>query len=79
VADHAVELPTTVSSRFIARLDFGELARWGHVIPGALALALLVLGVLANDANYPLAVDHLALVANWFYGCTNLHNNSFDF
>ena len=58
---------TAVSSGFIARLDFGELAQWGHKYQALLALALLVLGILANYANDPLAVNHLALVANWFY------------
>jgi hypothetical protein len=29
-ADLAVDCLTAVSSGFIARLDFGELARWGH-------------------------------------------------
>jgi hypothetical protein len=54
-----------VSSGFIARLDFGELARWGHVYSrAALALALLVLGVLADNANDAAAMDHLALVAD---------------
>ena len=67
VADLAVELPAAVSSGFIARLNFGELARWGHEIPGILALALFVLGILANHANDPLAMDHLALITNWFY------------
>jgi hypothetical protein len=38
-----------------------------------LALPLLVLGILANDANHALAMNHLALVTNWLYGCTNLH------
>jgi hypothetical protein len=68
MADRVVELPATVSSGFIARLNFGELARWGHADTRLLlALALLVLGVLANHANDPLAVDDLALVANRFY------------
>jgi hypothetical protein len=58
---------TTVSSGFIARLDFGELAQWGRYYQTLLALALLVLRVLTDHANDPLAVDHLALVANWFY------------
>ena len=59
---------TAVSSGFIARLDFGELAQWGRKIPGLLlSLALLVLRVLTDHANNPLAVDHLALIANWFY------------
>jgi hypothetical protein len=58
---------TAVSSGFIARLDFGELAQWGRYFQARLALALLVLRVLTDHANDPLAVDHLALVANWFY------------
>jgi hypothetical protein len=33
-ADLAVELPAAVSSGFIARLDFGELAQRGHVYTG---------------------------------------------
>ena len=56
-----------VSSGFIARLNIGELAQWGHMDQGFLALSLLVLRVLTNHADDPLAVDHLALVANWFY------------
>jgi hypothetical protein len=76
-----------VSSGFIARLDFGELARWGrmgeaeirgarfenreirisHLAPRFLALALLVLGVLADDANDTATVNHLALVADLLY------------
>jgi hypothetical protein len=58
---------TAVSSGFIARLNFGELARWGRVDAGRLALALLVLGVLTDDANDTLAVNYLALVADNFY------------
>jgi hypothetical protein len=64
---------TAVSSGFIARLDFGELARWGRKNRVELTLALLVLGVLADDANDTLAMDHLALVADRFYGRTDLH------
>ena len=62
-----------VSSGFIARLDFGELARWGRRSraqgsgPRDLALALLVLGVFADDADDTLAMDNLALVADRFY------------
>jgi hypothetical protein len=41
--------------------------------PGRLALALLVLGILANDTHHATAVDHLALVTNLLYGSTNLH------
>jgi hypothetical protein len=57
------------SSGFIARLDFGELARWGRVDSGLseLALALLVLRVLANHANNTATVNHLALVADRLY------------
>jgi hypothetical protein len=77
-----------VSSGFIARLDFGELARWGRKCRyemrdtrlsnlvsrfSYLALALLVLGVFADDANDAAAVDDLALVADRFYGCSDLH------
>jgi hypothetical protein len=40
---------------------------------GQLTLALLVLGVLADDANDTLAMNDLALVADRFYGCTDLH------
>jgi hypothetical protein len=39
-----------------------------------LTLALLVAGVLADDAHDALAPDHLALVANDFDGRTNLHD-----
>jgi hypothetical protein len=68
-----------VSSGFIARLDFGELARWGRVYQGPrikkqkrsaflfLTLALLVLGVFADNANDAAAVNHLALVADRLY------------
>ena len=41
--------------------------------PGQLALALLVLGILADDTHHATAVDHLALVTNLLYGSTNLH------
>jgi hypothetical protein len=41
--------------------------------PGQLALALLVLGILADDTHHAAAVDHLALVTNLLYGSTNLH------
>jgi len=59
---------TAVSSGFIARLDFGELARWGRFFyQSKLALALLVLGVLADDANDTLAMNDLALVADRLY------------
>jgi hypothetical protein len=58
---------TAVSSGFIARLDFGELAQWGRNFQARLALALLMLRVLTDHANDPFAMDHLALVANWFY------------
>jgi hypothetical protein len=37
------------------------------LLAASLTLALLVLGVLANDANDALAVDYLALVADRFY------------
>ena len=43
------------------------------MMQGDLALALLVLGVLADDANDPLAVDDLAFVTDWFYGGTDFH------
>jgi hypothetical protein len=75
-----------VSSGFIARLDFGELARWGREkqglgiraqglipVPSPLPLTLLVLGILADDANDTTTMDHLALVADRLYGCTDLH------
>jgi hypothetical protein len=59
---------TAVSSGFIARLNFGELARWGRFFyQSKLALTLLVLGVLADDANDTLAVNDLALVADRLY------------
>jgi hypothetical protein len=65
-----------VSSGFIARLDFGELARWGRIEwVSELALTLLVLGVLADDANDTATVNHLALVADRLYRCTDLHGN----
>jgi hypothetical protein len=41
---------------------------------GCLALALFVLGVLADNANHAAAVDDFALVANLLYGRTDLHN-----
>jgi hypothetical protein len=70
-----------VSSGFNARLDFGELARKGRCCYGlknkskrskhfayfSLSLALLVLGVLANNANDAAAVDYLALVTDLLY------------
>ena len=40
-----------------------------------LSLTLLVLGVLADDANDTATVNHLALVADRLYGCTDLHGN----
>jgi hypothetical protein len=59
---------TAVSSGFIARLDIGELARWGHIDQGAwLALTLLVLRVLTDHTNHTATVNHLALVADLFY------------
>jgi hypothetical protein len=69
------EADGSVSSGFNARLDFGELARWGRNArvlgpefrAQKLSLALLVLGVLADDANHATAMDHLALVANLLY------------
>jgi hypothetical protein len=83
----------SASSGFIARLDFGELARWGRMEEqiresrceirialteiralsflesrlSNLALTLLVLGVLADDANDTATVNHLALVADRLY------------
>jgi len=61
-----------VSAGFNARLDFGELALRGRVeeagsLPVELSLTLLVLGVLADNANDAAAVDHLALVADLLY------------
>jgi hypothetical protein len=54
-----------VSSGFNARLDFSELARRGRCCEcQELTLALLVLGVLADDANDTAAVNHLALVTD---------------
>jgi len=53
----------TTSAGFNARLDFGELALRGRE-RGSLALTLLVLGVLADDANDSTTVDHLALVTD---------------
>ncbi len=38
-----------------------------------LTLPLLVLGVFANHANYALALDNFAFVADPLYGRTNLH------
>jgi hypothetical protein len=76
---------TAVSSGFIARLDIGELAQWGHICRDtrkteaktscclSLALALLVLRILTNHANHTATVNHLALVADLLYGRTNLH------
>jgi hypothetical protein len=59
-------LRALVSSGFNARLDFGELARWGRDCR-ELTLALLVLGVFADDADDTLAMNDLALVADRFY------------
>jgi hypothetical protein len=42
------------------------------VLPG-LSLALLVLGVFANDGDPPFAADDLALVADFLYGCSDFH------
>ncbi len=57
-----------VSRGFNARLDFGELARGGRCYGvSELTLALLVLGVLADDANDTATVNHLALVADLLY------------
>jgi hypothetical protein len=44
--------------------------------PGQLALALLMLGVLADDTHHTTAVNDLALVTNLLYGCSDLHSNS---
>jgi len=41
---------------------------------GILALALFVLGVLADNANDAAAVDHFALIADLLYGRADLHN-----
>ena len=52
---------------FIARLDFGELARRGHIDQGqerSLSLALFVLRVLADHANHSATMNHLTLVAD---------------
>jgi hypothetical protein len=38
-----------------------------------LPLTLLVLGVLADNANDTATVNHLALIADRLYGCTDLH------
>jgi hypothetical protein len=35
-----------------------------------------MLGVLADDANYTTAMNHLALVTDLLYGCADLHCNS---
>jgi hypothetical protein len=54
-----------LSAGFNARLDFGELAsrgRWRY-----LSLTLLMLGVLADNANDAAAMDHLALVTDLLY------------
>jgi hypothetical protein len=61
-----------MSAGFIARLDFGELALRGRVEEALpllvdLSLTLLVLGVLADDANDAAAVNYLALVADLLY------------
>jgi hypothetical protein len=61
-----------MSAGFNARLDFGELALRGRVeearsLPADLSLTLLVLSVLADDANDAAAVNHLALVADLLY------------
>jgi hypothetical protein len=52
---------------FIARLDFGELARRGHMDLGqerSLSLALLLFRVFADHANHSATMNHLALVAD---------------
>jgi hypothetical protein len=41
---------------------------------GRLALALFVLGVLADDANYAATMNDFALIADLLYGRTDLHN-----
>jgi hypothetical protein len=38
-----------------------------------LALALLVPGIGANDANDAFAADNLTIFAKLFYGCANFH------
>ncbi len=41
--------------------------------PFFLALTLLVLRVLADDANHALTLDNLALIADFFDRCSYLH------
>ena len=48
----------------------------GVIYPGtALTLALLVLGVLADNHNAALALDDLALLAHGLHGRSNFHCN----
>lgn len=51
-----------------------SLAAWPLGCAERLTLALLVPGVVTDDANDALAPNHLALVANLFDGRTNLHD-----
>ena len=44
-----------------------------------LALALFMLGDLADDANDATAMDYLAFVTDLLYGCTDLHSDSLHF
>src|ERR1700738_2371445 len=44
-----------------------------------LALALFVLGDLADDTNDATAMDDLAFVTDLLYGCTDLHSDSLHF
>jgi hypothetical protein len=46
-------------------------------VPFISALPLLVLGVaLADDAHNALALDHLAVLTNWFDAAANFHGDS---
>ncbi len=61
-----------MSAGFIARLDFGELALRGRIeearsLPVNLSLTLLVLGILADDANDAATVNYFALIADLLY------------
>ncbi len=53
--------------------DLSAVRGWPHP---RLALALLVLGILANDAQYTLAPNEFALLANQFDRRSHFHSRS---
>jgi hypothetical protein len=56
---------------YLAGAAPADRAGWRPAVP--LALALLVLRIAANHPHHAATVNHLALIANLFYRCPNLH------